>query len=502
MRGTTRNFSRWMLVAVAGIGAAGSFLEPGEAAAASPVEKLQEFTLDQVQIKDAYYQNLFSKDAGYLTTTIDVDRLLAPFKAVSAGQDPSTAPGLNLYGGWEAASSLLRGHTMGHYLSALAHGYQQTKGSDPVLAGQIQAKIDYIITQLKSFQDKSPNGYLFGSPETQFDIVEGKAAGVTWVPWYTMHKVLSGLVDVYEFEGNATALQIASKLGDWTYTRASGWSAATRTKVLGIEYGGMNDCLYELYKLTSSAKHLAAAHVFDETTLFTPVSQSTDVLNGLHANTTIPKFLGALNRYRVLGAAEASYFTAADEFWNLVLKNHTFVTGGHGQDEHFHVPGKLDAIRDNVTNESCNAYNMEKLARELFKITGNVKYADYYERTHINEVLSAMNPVTGMTTYFKPMGTGYFKAYGTPDSTFWCCNGTGMENYMKLNDSLYFHDAADLYVIGYVSSTLNWQERGLSLEQVADVALTHHASFNIKGAPTAPVNLKFRKPHGSRPVRV
>ena len=403
----------------------GRLLVPKAGSATTPVEKLQDFSLDQVQVTDSYYQNLFTKDINYMMSTLDVDRLLLPFKTVSQGQDPGTVSGLNLYGGWEAASSLLRGHTLGHYLSALAHAYQQAKGTDATLATQIQTKLDYIITQLKSFQDKSSTGYLFGSPPTQFDVIEGKVTGNSWVPWYTMHKIISGLVDVYKLEGNATALTIASKLGDWTYNRASGWSSATRTTVLAIEYGGMNDCLYELYKYTNSANHLTAAHIFDETTLFTPIAAGNDTLNGVHANMTIPKFIGALNRYRTLGTTENSYFTAADEFLTLVLKDHTFVTGGHGEDEHFHAPGQLNAIRDNLNNESCNAYNMSKLARELFMVTGDVKYADDYERTQINEVLSAMNPSTGMTTYFKPMGTGYFKAYGTADSTFWCCNGTG-----------------------------------------------------------------------------
>ncbi|HLK90627.1 MAG TPA: beta-L-arabinofuranosidase domain-containing protein [Polyangia bacterium] len=470
------------------------WLEPKAGSATTPVEKLQEFTLDQVSVSDAYYQDLFNLDVTYMMTTLDVDRLLAPFKAVANGQDPGTATGLNLYGGWEAASSLLRGHTMGHYMSALSRAYLNAKGSNPTLAGQIKTKLDYVITQLASFQAKSSTGYLFGSPPTQFDVVEGKVTGNSWVPWYTMHKIIAGLIDVYKFEGNATALTVAGKLGDWTYARASGWSAATRTTVLGVEYGGMNDCLYELYKYTNSANHLTAAHIFDETTLFTPIAAGNDTLNGLHANATIPKFIGALNRYVTLGTSESSYYTAANEFWTLVLKDHTYVTGGHGEDEHFHTPGQLDAIRDNLNNESCNAYNMSKLARELYKITGDVKYADYYERTQINEVLSAMNPSTGRTTYFKPMGTGYFKAYGTVDSTFWCCNGTGLENYAKLGDSLYFHDATDLYVIGYVSSTLSWSDRGLSLTQTTDVPVSNTSTITINTAPQSAVNIKFRIP--------
>jgi hypothetical protein len=455
------------------------------ASAAPSVEKLQDFPLDQVQITDTYQQNLFTKDITYLITTLDSDRLMAGFKAAGAGTNPT-----NLYGGWE--NSMIRGHTMGHWMSAVAQAYKQALGSDATLAGQIKTKLDDVIAKLKSYQ--ASNGFLFATPASQFDDFDN-GTGNTWVPYYTLHKIFAGLIDIYKYEQNADALAIVSKLGDWLYNRTQGWSASVKSRVLSQEYGGLNDSLYELYKYTNSANHLTVAHVFDDTSLFTTLAAGTDSLNGLHANMTIPKFIGALNRYRTLGSSESSYFNAADGFLSVVLKDHTYVTGGHGQDEHFHVPGKLDAIRDNLNNESCNAYNMSKLARDLFKVTGDIKYMDYYERVHINEVLSAMNPSTGMTTYFKPMGTGYFKAYGTPDSTFWCCNGTGMENYTKLGDSVYFHDATDLYVTGYVSSKLNWTDKGLSLTQTTDLPLTNKVTFAIDAAPTDALNVKFRKPY-------
>ncbi|WP_438000570.1 beta-L-arabinofuranosidase domain-containing protein [Sorangium sp. So ce185] len=468
-------------------------LAPGAASAADPVEKLQEFALDEVSVTDAYYQNISSKEIAYIMS-LDPNRLLAGFKAVSQGKDPGNATGLNLYGGWEGGWSLLRGHTIGHYLSAMARAYKQLSGSDAGQSAAIAQKIDYTIGQLKSFQDASPKGYLFASPETHFDVIEGKASGSSWAPWYTMHKIIAGLIDVYEFEGNATALEIASRLGDWAYNRSSTWNADLRKKVLGVEYGGMNDCLYDLYRLTNKANHLAAAHVFDEDTLFTPISQGNNVLPGKHANTQIPKFIGALNRYRTLGQTENFYYTAAEKFWTIVLRDHTYVTGGNSQLEHFHEPRQLDAQRDNVNNETCNSYNMLKLARGLFKATGDVKYADYYEQTHINEIMSAVNPTNGMTTYFKPMGTGYFKLFGKPEDTFWCCNGTGMENYTKLNDSLYFHDDTDLYVNMFLSSTLNWSARGLSLKQTSNFPVSDKAVFEIAAAPDDAVTINFRKP--------
>jgi len=454
-------------------------------AAADSVEKLQEFPLDQVQITDAYQQNLFAKEVTYLITTLDSDRLLAGFKAVSTNTNPT-----NLYGGWENTN--IRGHSLGHWLSAVAHAYQQAKGSDPALATQIKTKVDDVISKLKSYQ--LSNGYLFATPVSQFDDMDSGGTN-NWVPYYTMHKILAGLIDVYEFEQNPDALTVASKMGDWLYNRATSWSASAKSRALSSEYGGMNDALYELYKHTKSANHLTVAHIFDDTSLFTTTAQGTDTLNGKHANMTIPKFIGALNRYRTLGTAEASYLKAADQFLSIVQKSHTYVTGGNSEDEHFHEPGKLDARRDNVNNETCNAYNMSKLTRDLFKVTADVKYADFYERVHINEILASMNPTTGMTTYFKPMGTGYFKAFGTPDASFWCCTGTGMENFSRLGDSVYFHDAKDLYVTYYVSSTLNWADRGLSVSLTTDLPLTNKVTLSVKQAPLDAVALKFRKPY-------
>ena len=480
-----RKGRRTLSLAALGLTPLCCLLIPRIALAQSSVEMLQDFPLDQVQITDTYQQNLFTKDTTYLITTLDSTRLLAGFQAVSTGGNPT-----NLYGGWENTN--IRGHTMGHWLSAVAHAYQQALGSDATLAGQIKTKLDSVISSLKSYQLSS--GFLFATPMSQFDDFDA-GTGSTWVPYYTMHKILAGLIDVYKFEGNADALTVASKLGDWLYTRASGWSAATKSRVLGQEYGGMNDALYELYKYTKSANHLTVAHIFDDTGLFNTIAAGTDNLNGLHANMTIPKFIGALNRYRTVGSSESSYFTAADQFLTIVLKSHTYITGGNSQDEHFHAAGQLDAERDNLNNETCNAYNMSKLAHDLFKTKGDVKYADYYERVHINEILSSMNPETGMTTYFKAMGTGYFKVFAGATDRFWCCTGTGMENFTKLGDSVYFHDSKDLWVTLYVSSSLNWKDRGLSLTQTTDLPLSNKVTFNITAAPLDAVNVSFRKPY-------
>lgn len=453
---------------------------------AASVEAIKQFDMEQVKITDPYYINALNKEVSYLRS-IDPNRLLVGFKK-AAGLSTS----YSYYGGWEN-NTLIQGHTMGHYLTALAQAYKNTK-SDTTVNADLKSRIDLIISELQACQNKNGNGYLFATPVTQFDVIEGKASGSSWVPWYTMHKIMSGLIDVYKLEGNQSALTIAGKLGTWIYNRVNAWDSATQVRVLGVEYGGMNDCLYELYKLTGNNNHLTAAHKFDETSLFTTVAGGNNVLPGKHANTTIPKFIGALNRYRTLGSAEASYLTAAQQFWTIVLRDHTYVTGGNSEDERFRAAGQLDAYRDNVNNETCNVNNMLKLTRELFKVTGDVKYADYYENALINEIMASQNPETGMATYFKAMGTGYFKVFSSQFEHFWCCTGTGMENFTKLNDSLYFNNGTDLYVNMYLSSTLSWNEKGLSLTQTADIPSSETVTFTINSAPVDAVNIKFRSP--------
>ncbi|GAA4834917.1 hypothetical protein GCM10023310_10510 [Paenibacillus vulneris] len=449
--------------------------------------KLKNFDMEQVDVTDPFYVNAFNKDVEYLLK-LDPDRLLSGFRTV-AGL-PKKA---ELYNGWEGSWSYLRGHTLGHYMTALSQAYKQTK-NNPALNAQVKSKIDYIISELKACQNASSNGYVFATPEAHFDVIEGKIEGQSWVPWYTMHKIIAGLVDIYKYEGNGDALQIASKLGDWAYNRTQTWDDSTHTRVLNVEYGGINDALYELYKYTSSPNHLTAAHRFDEDSLFTPIVNGQDVLSNKHANTQIPKFIGALNRYRTLGEAESFYLKAAENFWEMVVNDHTYVTGGNSENEHFREPGQLDNYRNNINDETCNSYNMLKLTRELFRLTGDIKYANYYEKTLQNEIMSSINPETGMSTYFKPMGTGYFKVFSTEFDSFWCDTGSGMENFTKLDDSIYYHTDQDLYVNMYLSSTLNWAEKGFQLTQETNIPQSDKATFTINAAPSEAMNIKFRSP--------
>ncbi len=425
--------------------------------------------MKNVTLLDSYEQNAFKKEVEYLKS-LDADRLMRGF-----GDILGIKINAEKYGGWE--TSAIQGHTLGHYLTAVSQAYA-TSGDK-----ELKEITDYMISVLDDCQLK--NGYLHAIPESHYDQIDNGDTSGTWVPWYSMHKILAGLIDVYTFTENEDALGIASRLGDWVYGHTSKWTKETQKTVLNVEYGGMNDCLYNLYKYTKNENHLSAAHSFDEMSLFEPLYKGEDILNGKHANTTIPKIIGALNRYTVTG--EEYYLQVAANFWEIVIENHTYITGGNSEWEHFGEPKVLDAERTNCNCETCNTYNMLKLTRELFKITGDKKYCDYYESTFINAILSSQNPETGMTTYFQPMATGFFKVYSSPTDHFWCCTGSGMENFSKLGDSIYFYGADSIFVNRYTSSSVNWEEKGLIITQNADLP---KVTFTINGSADAKIVLK------------
>jgi DUF1680 family protein len=427
-------------------------------------DSLQNFGLDQVKLTGHYEVNGFTKELQYLLN-YDLDRLLAGFREIR-GLEPKAEK----YPGWEDTE--IRGHTLGHYMTACAQAYAQTK--DPVLLD----RLSYMISELSQCQFE--NGYLSAFPETLIDNIENRQPA--WVPWYTMHKIVAGLISVYHATHSQEAFDTVQRLGDWVASRTERWTDELQAIVLSVEYGGMNDCLYDLYKMTGSKRHLDAAHKFDELPLFEAIREGRDILRGKHANTTIPKFIGALNRYLVLGESERFYLEAAVKFWDIVVGHHSYMTGGNSESEHFGEPDSHNARRTDITCETCNSYNMLKLTRELFKLTGDMKYADFYERTYINAILSSQHPETGMTMYFQPMATGYFKIYSSPFEHFWCCTGTGMESFTKLNDSIYFHKDNQLYVTQYTSSILDWQQQQVILTQCSGIPDQNQVTLKVETA--------------------
>lgn len=464
-----------------------------------------DFSIADITITDDYCTNAFSKEMDYLLA-FDTEKLLAGFRD-NAGLSTN---GATRYGGWENTN--IAGHCVGHYLTAIAQAYQNPTISDKEKT-ELYSRMKKLIDGMQQCQNNSKGkpGFLWAAPkpsdgnvERQFDRVEVGKANIfddAWVPWYTMHKLIAGLVDVYKATGYAPAKEVGSNLGDWVYNRCSQWSDQTHRTVLSIEYGGMNDCMYDLYAITGKDSHATAAHYFDETALFDKVlNGGRNVLTNRHANTTIPKFIGALKRYTVLDGktingqkVDASiYLKYAEKFWDMVTTHHTYITGGNSEWEHFGEDDILDKERTNCNCETCNSYNMLKLSRELFKITHDSKYMDFYETTYYNSILSSQNPETGMTTYFQPMATGYFKVYGTPWDKFWCCTGSGMENFTKLGDTIYMKDDNALYVNFYQSSILDWADKGITIKQESNIPYENTAKFTISG--NANIDVCFRIP--------
>ena len=378
-----------------------------------------------VRVTDKYYDEAFKIQVKNMLL-LDADRLLAGFRETAgyiAGMDDeeraSFMKGKARYGGaWE--DGMIGGHTLGHYITALAQAV-----ANPGLPGdeknKVKEHLNYIIDALKECQDKTVGtkyeGYIFGAilptkefqdnPAQQFDNVEKGLSNLfteAWVPWYTMHKIMTGLNAAFALAGNDKALEVDNSLAEWIAKRSESWSEETNKTVLSIEYGGMNDCLYELYNINRYLKEhgdkracadperiKAAAHRFDETALFEKVlTGAPNIMNNTHANTTIPKFIGALARYEV-DKSETKYLEYAEAFWDMVVDKHTYVTGGNSENEHFGEDYVLDAERTHVNNETCNTHNMLKFSRRLFAVTGNKKYLDYAENTFINAIMASQN---------------------------------------------------------------------------------------------------------------
>lgn len=441
----------------------------------------------QIEITDVYIKRAQDKLVEYLLS-LDAKRFLFEVYKV-AGLKPLTEVG---YGGWERSDAInFRGHFFGHYLSALSLAYQSENDEEKKerLLQLVQDGVVGLDLAQRHFAIENPEsaGYISAFKETALDEVEGKKIDSkdkenVLVPWYNLHKILAGLLEVYDgfsdeqSELSQLSLKVAANFGDYIYRRMT--KLQNKKQMLTIEYGGMNDALYHLFECTNQEEHLVAATYFDEEDLFDSLALGKDVLAGKHANTMIPKLIGALKRYTVLKHKRdylteegqknlERYLLAAKNFWHITVEGHTYVTGGNSQSEHFHAANELysDAELRNgdCTCETCNTHNMLKLSRNLFFVTKEAKYLDYYERTYINAILASQNPQTGMMMYFQPMGAGYNKVYNRPYDEFWCCTGTGIESFAKLADTYYFIENQILFVNNYFSNRLKLPEFNLLL---------------------------------------
>ena len=440
--------------------------------------KAHPFDLRDVRLLDGPFRKAMELDRRYVLS-LDPARLLHTFR-LNAGL-PSTA---EPFGGWEEPKCELRGHFAGHYLSACALLFAST-GDE-----KVKEKGRQVVAGLKECQDRLKSGYLSAYPEEFMDRVEAQQR--VWAPWYTLHKILAGLLDMYVHCDDQEALEVAKRFGDWVKARTDRLDDDRMQKMLGNEHGGMNEALANLYSLTGEEKYLKLALRFNHQAVIGPASKREDRLTGLHANTQIPKFVGTAREYELTG--DESLRTASQFFWDTVVNERSYVIGGHSDGEAFSPKESLSKALGPSTTETCNTYNMLKLTRHLIAWEPKAEYADYYERALYNHILSSQDPETGMMCYYVPLRSGSRKNYNSPTNDFWCCTGTGVENHAKYGGSIYFHDGANaLYVNLFIPSELDWKSQGVKLRQ--ETKYPDEASTKLTFNCQKPVDLALNIRH-------
>lgn len=452
--------------------------------------KAWSFNLSDVKLLEGSpFKNAMDKDAAYLLE-IEPNRLLHRFYA-NAGL-PTKG---EVYGGWESEG--VSGHSMGHYLSAISIFYV-TSGNP-----EFKKRSDYIVGELERCQNARKTGYV-GAIPNEDSIFGNVAKGIIksggfdlnggWSPWYTVHKVMAGLVDAYLYCDNAKALQVVVKMADWTGEIMKNLTEEQRLKMLNCEYGGMQDVLSNIYSITGNRKYLDLSYKFDDEFVMGQLAKEIDPMPGKHSNTNVPKAVGAARRYEITGLEKDK--TISSFFWKTMVHHHSYVIGGNSSYEYCSEAGKLnDRLSDN-TCETCNTYNMLKLTMHLFCINPDQELADYYERALYNHILASQNPEDGMMCYFVPLRMGTQKQFSDKFNTFTCCVGTGMENHGKYVESIYYQ-AKDggLYVNLFIPSVLNYKEKGVVVKQETAFPQDNSIklSFTAKTPVTFPVYLRNPK---------
>jgi DUF1680 family protein len=416
------------------------------------------FDLKDVKLLDGPFKHALELNRASLLR-YQPDRLLSKFFS-EAGLKPKAEP----YGGWERDT--IAGHSLGHYLSACAIMYRATGDK------QFLERVDYIVGQLKICQDADPDGYVGAIPSGKRILMDEVAKGNIrskgfdlnglWVPFYVHHKVLAGLRDAYRLCGNKTALEIALKLAGWIEGVVKGLTPDQIQTMLACEHGGINEVLADLYADTGDERWLRLSRTFQHKAILDPLAAGVDILPGKHGNTNIPKLIGLARRYELSG--DATDRKAAEFFWDRVVHHHSYVTGGHGDNEYFGEPDKLRDRLDESTTETCNVYNMLKLSEHLFSWEASADVADFYERALFNHILSSQHPGDGRVVYNLSLEMGGFKAYQDPE-WFTCCIGTGMENHSKYGGAIFYHNNEELFVSQFIAAELTWREKGMVITQ-------------------------------------
>lgn len=502
--------SRRRLLQAAGVGGLASMslgdllaARPAAAAAVPPTRPdlgvaAFAFDLGQVRLTAGRFMDNQNRTLSYLRF-VDVDRLLYNFRA----NHRLSTNGAAATGGWDAPDFPFRTHMQGHFLTAWAQAYA-------VLGDTVcRDKANYMVAELAKCQANNgaagfTAGYLSGFGEADFTALEARTLTNGNVPYYCIHKTLAGLLDAWRLLGNTQARTVLLALAGWVDTRTARLSTSQMQTMLGTEFGGMNEVLADIYQQTGDSRWLTVAQRFDHASVFDPLAANTDKLNGLHANTQVPKWIGAAREYKATGTTR--YRDIATNAWAITTGAHTYAIGGNSQAEHFRAPNAIAGFLANDTCEHCNSYNMLKLTRELWLIDPNkAAYFDFYEKALLNHLVGAQNPADahGHVTYFTPLKPGGRRGVGpawgggtwsTDYDSFWCCQGTGVETNTKLMDSIYFYSGTTLTVNLFVPSVLTWSQRGITVTQATTYPVSDTSTLTVSGTMSGSWGIRVRIP--------
>lgn len=453
-----------------------------------PTDSLQSFPLNCVRLLESPFKQAQQKDYEYLMA-LDPDRLLYPYLR-EAGL-PTAA---KTYPNWEATG--LDGHIAGHYISALSLMYASTGDA------KLSQRLVYMLNELKKCQEANGSGYLGSVPGSK-QLWQEIAAGTIqadnfglnkkWVPLYNIHKMYAGLRDAYLFAGNEQAKEMLIHFTDWMLNEVANLTNDQVQRMLRSEHGGLNEVFADVYAITGNAKYLQLAKRFSHQAILHPLEADKDILNGIHANTQIPKVIG-FKRIADLNSTDTGYNVAAKYFWENVVSKRTVAIGGNSVREHFNPAQDFSSMMNDIQGpETCNTYNMLKLSKQFYLSDAALKYIDYYERALYNHILSTENLVKGGFVYFTPMRPGHYRVYSQPETSFWCCVGSGMENHGKYGELIYAHSNNELFVNMFIPSTLSWKEKGLVLTQqnhFPEEAKTHF-TVDVKTPTVLSFNLRY-----------
>jgi DUF1680 family protein len=473
--------------------------------------KARPFAMTQVRLlAGSMFSDAQEWNRGFMSR-LSADRLLYNFR-VNGGL-PAASEGFPGGGSsnWErpadgTRATELRGHFTGHFLSASANLWASTGDKDA------KAKGDEMVAELAKCQQKLGGGYLSAFPLSLFERLD-RLAGTSmparvpgeapppveqtlpWAPFYTIHKIMAGMFDMYQYAGNRQALEVVTGMAEWADQWSASKSEEHMQQILNTEYGGIAETLYNLAAATRNDKWAKTGDRFTKKRFVNPLALRRDQLTGLHVNTHVPQVIAAARRYEISG--DLRFHDVADFFYWTVTTGRTYVTGGTSNGEGWQMPPRQLAAelkRSVATAECCCSYNMMKLTRHLYSWNPDPRYFDYFERTLLNERIGTIHPKTGWTQYYLSLTPGAWKTFCNEDQSFWCCTGSGVEEYSKLNDSIYWHDDEGLFVNLFIPSELDWAEKGLKIRQESGFPRQQSTTLTVTSATPQAMALRLRVP--------